>query len=649
MVRGQIESYWKSTTTLRQAMRDDFRLIKGGNDMWKSEDIASLVQENRPVVSFNIPFSLVNFLCGYQQERAQDPRYFPRGMEDEALGRHATSLAKYAMDVGQGRDQLSRGFRKGAIGGMGILELCHSTDLCDDILEGEVSFDILDPLSFYCDRFARRYDRNDGAYMGKMFWPFPGMPEQRWPQHAAYFEKASQSDYLDQLDPLTTLDPDLLREFYDKDTRRPRVIEHFYRKPIKAVVIFNKMAQPGEDAYLRVKDEQEAEEFLKAKRDAYGQRALAQFQIQRTDADVGLVGPTGVQHFTKEEDAEDARTKIKKQAGAVAASQYEIIKKPTTALRVMHLTAWELLDDLPSPYGSDWRFPWALFTPYQDMDDYSSIKGIVRDLVDIARECNWHYATLLDIVVRGPKSPIFFAKAENADLAKIKAEIHRAGYVGEFSSAPPVILQTEPAIQTYLALISQGIQMQMNITGITAEILGQTTQKTVSGRAIQARQSGALVGVGSLMMNWQATQRYAFELLVRRMQQYYSVEKMQRIIGQQTAQANVMGLSMSIPVKPDVVYEKLKMLQQIDFDVVVDFQEASPTARSATFKQMVELKALGAPYTIEQLVMASDAPFKEELMATIKQQGEQPMNPDMMKMVSALQGNSSGPDGVNKG
>ena len=184
-VRNQIEGYWETTRALRLLMREDQKLIVGGEGQWLPEDVQKLKYENRPVLSFNVLFGLVNFLAGYEIERAQDFRYFPRGVEDEAIGRYATSLAKYALDLMDGRSQMNRGFRGGLITGVAALEVNHQTELTDDVVEGEIGLDLLDTLAVYFDPYARRYDRNDGRFMGKLLWMTPEEAQRRWPQHKA--------------------------------------------------------------------------------------------------------------------------------------------------------------------------------------------------------------------------------------------------------------------------------------------------------------------------------------------------------------------------------------------------------------------------------------------------------------------------------
>lgn len=642
--RSQVESALEATAKLRTEMEIDDDLIIGGDRAWKKEDLAVLTSEKRPVTSFNVAQGVINFLCGYELDRRSDFRYFPRGTEDEFLGRAATALVKYQGEVGRGMAVESKQFRQGAIGGLAVSKVCHSTELCDDLMEGEVIEKDLARNAWYCDPFARRPDRNDASYQGELLWMTPDEAKGRWPQHDTRFQGNNIGSWLKQY--ASTGEAKHLKEFYDKASRRIRVMEHWYRKPVKAVLVIDQAAPKGEEAVLRMGSEKDAEQFVQQQRDLAGR----QYQVVSTDQEIAVIGPDGARAFTNANDADQFVELMRKQAGMTAASRYEIIVKPTTILRVRHLTGWELLDDVPSPYGVDWRFPYAVFIPYQDSDDYDSIKGLARDIRDPQRELNWHYATMLDKIVRGPKNPIFWSAADQQNMEKYKTQIHRAGFMGIYAGAPPSILQTPPIVQEELTLIQYCTQILMQITGINSELMGQTTQKTVSGRAIQARQAGGLVGVGFLMMQWLECRRYKAELKIRQIQQYYSVEKMLRILGQEDRvmiDMGLMGQEMLVN-PPEVTYQKLKELQSLSFDLAVDFQEAGPSARAVTFSQLMQAMAAGFPIPPEVIVDGSDWPKKEEIKAVLKKQGMGQPNEALAKVLGAGQGQSgAGPNGVN--
>ena len=87
-----VEAYNTATEEIRKERAEDFRFNFG--DQWLAHDREKNRREKRPTLTFNITGPVVNFVAGYQQEREQDFRAFPRGAEDEHIGRLTTSLMK---------------------------------------------------------------------------------------------------------------------------------------------------------------------------------------------------------------------------------------------------------------------------------------------------------------------------------------------------------------------------------------------------------------------------------------------------------------------------------------------------------------------------------------------------------------------------
>lgn len=641
-VIGNLDSWWSGTRQFREKVREDFDFNHGGEKQWYVKDVSKLRDQERPVLTFNLVAPVVNFVAGYQSEREQDYKAFPRGTEDEQLGRLITAMMKYAMDISRGMHTKHLGFRKGIIGGQSVFEVCHSFDYTDDLLEGDITLDLLEHNTWYYETGSRRYDRNDASWQGKLLWMTPEEAKRKWPQHAARLSVGAYKDWLKESPELTGVPEQLRNELVDTESGRIRILQHWYRVPVEIALVVN--TSTGE--VQRMDSEKAAEDYIKNVYDTAGMQAASLWQIQKAKSQSALIHvPTGqVTTYRRPEHAEEALDLVRRKAGEEAAGMFDLVTRPTTALRVANLTAWELLDDKPSPYGSDWRYPFVPFTCYQDTDDIDDIKGIVRDIKDPQREVNWHHSTAIDTLIRGPKGGVWVDKAANADIKKLKTEYSRAGFIGEYSGQPPIPVTPQGLNPGEIEMLQFGIDSIMRIAGVNAEMMGQTTQKTVSGRAIQSRQAGGLVGIGSLFINWAETKQRIGELLVRRIQQFYSPEKMDRIVGQESRMLQQMGMQVQIP--DEQMYELFKQIQQVDFDIVVDFQDASQSYRSAMASQLLQLKAAGAPLPLQLVVEAMDPPYKNEILNALSQQGEQSPNPALAQVVSAGQG-QGGPTGVN--
>lgn len=647
-VRASVTSYFDATSDLRAHMHEDSQFNKGGEWQWTDADKERLRSEKRPILSFPVITSIINFVAGYQWEQDTDYRAFPRGSESEQIGRIVTLLLKYAMDTTSGRLVQHQQFRRGIISGLGVVEVVHSFENVDDLVEGECAINLIPELSWYYEVGARRYDRNDANFMGKMMWVTPHEGVTRWPKHREAFKKTGpHQEWFAKDDPrLTGVPEHMLREFYDEKTGRVRVLQHWYRVPVTVHILVNTQtgeAQPMESG-------EEAEKVIRRIYDTEGKKAASVYQIVPTTTATAVINTQNgaVHEFSTPDQAEQAVATVRKAAGRAAADMFEIVVRDTTALRVAHLTGWQLLDDKPSPYGADWRYPFVPFICYQDQDDFTAIKGLIRDVKDAQREVNWHHATMLDSLVRGPKSGVWVHKGEHIDIEKLRRNISRPGFVNEYVGQPPVPQAPAVISQADQELLQFGIEMIMRISSVTAEMLGQTTQKTVSGRAIGLRQQGGLVGISSLFANWLETRRLTGELLVRRIQQYYSPEKMTQIVGDNQSFAKQMGL-WGVQIPPDeMVFQNFQTIRDAEMKIVVDYQESSPTARNAIAQQMLQFKAIGVPIPLDLIIEASDIPYKEEIKAALKAQGEQPPDLALIQAVGAAQGNgASNPNGVN--
>lgn len=642
----QYRAFFDVTTDLRTAMKEDLDFTVGGRKQWAQATLAELDAEKRPALSFNKVAPTINFICGLQQEREVDYRYFPRGDEDEQLGRILTSQVKYIMDASGGQHEEATQFRLGAIGGWCTLEVGHSYDYTDDLIEGDVTMTALAMNTTYLDPLARRYDKCDARYQGKLMWYGAEAAQKAWPESAA--KLTGMADWLP-YDPLTTGVPEhLLRELYDKETNRIRVLQHWFKVPVTATLLINKAEPDPAKAVQRMKDGKEAQTRIEQEVAQSGLAAAAQYSIVQDQTLYALVNKQtgGMMPLASPDEGEQFIARVKQDAGAQVSEQYEILSREATALRVSHLTGWELLDEKPSPYDDDWRYPFSHFFFYHDGDNFGDIKGVSRDIKDPQREINWHHNTLVDTLARAPKGATWFDKASNANITELKKKLPRAGFIGEYTGSMPQYWPAASFNPGDLAMMEMGNDFVHSISG-TDNLQANPQQKTVSGRAIGARFAGGLVALGTPFQHWQRTKIYTGTLLAKRVQQFHSPEKMDRILGQDYKMAEVAGLDLKMLIPPHVLYDQYTRIADLAFDVVVGFQDASTTAREANLNRLLQMMAMGIPVPPQLILEASDVPYKEEIKSALSKQGMQPPNPELAKVLTGMQGQGSA-DGVNK-
>ncbi|NGZ94924.1 MAG: hypothetical protein CV089_02115 [Nitrospira sp. WS110] len=644
--RSGLNAYLDATADLRPVMMEDEKFVVGGKHQWREEDITKLKGQQRPIQTYNITKSIVDFVCGYQGERETDPIALPRGSEDAQLGLIMSALLKFCFDRSSslGKHELRKLFRGGTVSGQRFFEMGPSYDFTDDIMNGDLVFNTLPLNSVAHELGARRYDLNDAAWLTKLMWMDPAKAKEMWPRSANVLTmaRARSRDWIEH-ESETTGTPSHLTDYVDEEHNRIRILQRWYHKRHKVTLAINK--QTGE--IKRFETGQAAQEFQRHVAEVAGTQAAQFYQLEEADSQSALVNQvTGRAHtFVTPDGAMQQLDMLRKEAGRAALEMFRFVQRPTTQLHVAHFTGWELLDDGPG-YG-DWRYPIIPFTLFQDSEELDSIQGLVRPVKDPQRELNWHYATILDGLVRGPKSSLWLPQTFQGDLAKLQSQVSRHGFIGQFAGQqPPVQLGPAAISREELEMLQFCIEIMMRIANVNAEMLGQTTQKTVSGRAIGARQQGGLVALGTVFSNWQETLRLIFEMAVRFIQKMYPPEKMMQIIGQRQKVAQSLGMYGSVVIPDEVIVQKLAQIPNIDYDMVVSFQDASPSARQAAFVQLQQMRGVGIPVPLQILVDASDVPHKEEIQATLAAVGPMPPDPNAAKAASASQGQTA-PDGVN--
>ena len=643
-IMKDVRASFDASRMLREQSVTDVRFAIGGKGQWNDKDYAQRQNEKRPALSFNIIHPQINLLCGIQEDREQDYRYFPRGGEDEFVSRIATLSVKNLCDRSGAMHEERKQFRLGVTSGLSVLKVYHSFEFTDDLIEGDIKANCLENNTWYCDPRARLYNRLDARFQGELLWMDADEIDDLYPGHHARL--ANVHDWLPYEPMLTGVPDHLLRELYDKDKDLIRVLRHYYRVPVSVTLLINK-SLPPDQAVQRVKNEQEADAMIQRVYDSAGEEAASPFAIfQTSQAHVVANQQTGqMLPVMTPDEGQRMIDQIRAEAGSQAASAYTVLSRDTTALRCATLTGWEMLEDTPFEDFDGWRFPFSPFICFQDSDNLDDIKGIVRDLRDPQQEINVHHSTIVDTMNRAPKGQTWFNKSDNQDLEKLKKQLSRPGFVGEYTSSPPVNYPPGSFSPGDLAMVEFSLDMSMRISNINSSTLGQDTQKTVSGRSKIASQSGALMGIGPIFGNWKRTKEYTGLLYLKAIQQHYSPEKLDRIIGQEGRMAEAMG--MKVQIDPQLMYAAFKRVMDLEADCIVGFQEASQSAREGIFTRLMQLASVGFPVPPELMLETADVPYKDEIKSALATQGMQPPKPEVAQAIGAGQGQGAAA-GVNK-
>jgi hypothetical protein len=346
------------------------------------------------------------------------------------------------------------------------------------------------------------------------------------------------------------------------------------------------------------------------------------------DAQTGLpiLNPTTgqPQEFASPEVAQAHLNALSEKAGLDVYDRYKVIARQVKKPYWYEMTYWHLLDSGPSPF-TDRDYPFVPYISRRFADDPESIMGLVRNLADPQDEYNKRYSNILAHLNSSSHSGWLNRKAGGANKLELELMGSKPGVVVEYANVPPVQLKPVELSQGHFAMLSTSERNILRISSINAEMLGQTTQQTVSGRAIKARQTGGITSLKARFRAFEEAQLDLARMVFSRIQQYYPPEKIKRIIGV-TELSSPLGASgqpiftdplTGAPVSDNVILTYLNHVTTIDFDVAFASQPYTASEREAQFQNALHVaslvtnsgRAIG-PATFAAMIDMADMPSK---------------------------------------
>lgn len=189
---------------------------------WTDKQIKALNARKQPVVTFNRIARKINGVVGLIERLRQDPKAYPRTPKHEDGAELATAVIRYVLDEQEWKAKSPECAINGAVDGIGGVEI--------EITEGdqgdnEVSFDVVNPDSFFYDPRSYKADFSDARYMGVGKWMDYDAAIEMFPDKADEISAAGE----DSTD--LTSDPDREQRWFSyTGTRRMlRVVDIWYK------------------------------------------------------------------------------------------------------------------------------------------------------------------------------------------------------------------------------------------------------------------------------------------------------------------------------------------------------------------------------------------------------------------------------------
>jgi len=271
----------------------------------------------------------------------------------------------------------------------------------------------------------------------------------------------------------------------------------------------------------------------------------------------------------------------------------------------------QLLYSGPDPTGLD-TFPFVPIILYHEplIDTYElKIQGLVRSITDAQRQYNRRHSQIIDlcesIINTGwiTKNGAVLDPTMLLQAGQARQIVMNEGYdvnadIREIS--PPNI---PPGYLQYQDILDKNI---MEIPGASDELLGlsSTGDSQVSGKLAEVRSSNGLKGNRGIFDNLEQSKKYLGMIVLECIQKNYQPGKIHRITGKEPTEEFFSG-------------------QFGEYDCVIKQAVKTATQREAYYYQLLQLVALGAPISWEDIIEAAPLQGKIELIEKMAQAAEQ--------------------------
>lgn len=541
--------------TMQEEVRRHFRMngkwiqqahksyaFEAGNQ-WSKPDIAKMKKRNRPTFVANLVRPHINMICGYAISSPYEPDFLPRGQGDADVCRVLKSITNWVKDTTGYSKAKEESFRDKVITGRGFRWWDYDFDFETD--KGHIRCIRISPFSVYWDPESMENDFSDAQYVGRLLWLEKDDLIERYPdkeaeiidRHSTYTDAENQGESIER------------RIWFSQETKRLRVMEHWYRSTKKVTV-----HKIGDQTF-------QLEELG---------------EVERIAAEQGLLKTRKV---TKKE------------------------------IRIAVFLDGVLLEDIPSPYTHG-EFPLVVDLGYstkakdaQEEVDWIEPVGITYDLVDVQQELNKMRSMGMEYLNKGLNAKFIGTKGTLTpeDKKTLRENGTNNDPILEITGNPGSLREiSPPTIPVAVAEMESRNRTDFReISGFNEQTLGGgQVSGSASGRALQIKQQQAIMQIAYLLKNTFYSECQDLKILWGKPErpglipQFLSEEEVLRISvdGEQEEiplQNGLPGPSQQVPEIPlryedgEFVLRTVYDLTKFEFDVVVNNSPQTPTSRMA--------------------------------------------------------------------
>ncbi len=562
---------------------------------WKQADKIAIEAEGRPALSWNKIGSLTRLVFGFQRANRHDIKYSPGSdsLANTEIAEALTHTAKQIHQANMAEWKFSEIFRDGILAGRGYLDYRLGFD--DNIL-GDVVIETLDPFSTYPDPEADSYDPKKWNDVFSTRWASLNDIELMYGREGAEELEHQTGQGLSAVISSLGYDGDL------EDDHTPE----------RTFGLWKHMNDSTEEGSLRIGPlSRNFSLFDHIDRNRKVIRVIDRQHIQLARVRSFIDLETGATREIPEKWGRERIVRVKEWAENQG-QPLGVMERVERKVRWTVTAADVLLFDDWSPYRS--------FTviPYFGYFRRGKTLGMVHDLRDPQREINKRRSAEIHIV--GTSASSGWMYEDDAMSVDSKETLKRHGSTPGInlelkSGGLTKIERIEPPVPpTHMARLEQKANVDIKeISGINESALGQE-DKAISGKAIEARQRQAVIGIETYMDNMDRTRHLAGEKTLELVQDHYTEERFLRAMGDdlKPQDMTINQRAVSGALLNDVRVGK--------YTTTISKTPSTATFQEAQFEQALEMLEKGIPIPPDILVELSTMPQKDEIKKRIEEQ-----------------------------
>lgn len=555
----------------REQAYEDYAFVSG--EQWAPEDVQTLKDQSRPVITFNRIDPLIRSVSGEQINNAQEIRYIPREQGDVKANEVLTSAAEWFREQCDADDEDSEAFWDAAICGMGWTE--SRLDFDDDPEEPNPLVERIDPFEMLWDKSARKRNLSDARRIWRVRQDIP-------------------------IDEARDRYPDIADADLDAS---------WARLPVVGKVSDSEESKEYEDNGLGNAADPATRETVTIaqcqwwEREAYVKVVVPPELAQLVEG----IPPNGVLQLSEDEFAA-MRPKLEAMLQAVGITgPLSSVKLSRRVYRQAFLGRIVLKEGkAPDPT----HFTLNAITGFRDRNK-GTFYGLVRSMKDPQRWANKWLSQTLHIMNVNAKGGVVMETGAVDNARQFEESYAKPGVItwvpdGTLSNPQGAKMMPKP-VATFPAgfyqLMELAISSIRDTSGINLEMLGMREADQPASLELQRRQAGITI-LAPLFRSMRRYYRNTGKVLLYFIQNHLSDGRLVKIVGQEGAK-----------------YVPLAKQADVKYDIIVDEGPTSPNQKERVWA-LIGQQFWNLPPQI-QMALLDYSPFPSSVVEKVKQAAEE--------------------------